>query len=137
MPIPVATLVGEAARLFDVTPDDIIGPRRFVELFNPRMAVAYVANRVAGWGKCHIGRMIGGRDQKTIANAVKRAEWTLSRQGEFAGKVAILTLLARDYEQRYSHELIPRKVMDEIAGEEREKRRAAIARLTQEPEGVV
>lgn len=78
-----------AAEMFDVHPRDITGPSRFGFLLPVRFAL-YKALSLRGWSKTDIGRFVGGRDHSTVCHGVKRAEYLMERDPDFARAVQTL-----------------------------------------------
>lgn len=82
-------LLHAAAEMFDVHPRDIVGPSRFGFLLPVRFAL-YKALNLRGWSKTDIGRFVGGRDHSTVCHGVRRAEYLMEKDPDFAKAVHTL-----------------------------------------------
>lgn len=87
----VTELVDKASELFDVHRRDILGPYRYNFLMPPRFALCK-ALRNRGMSYPHIGRVMG-RDHSTVIHAIRRADYMIERDAEFADRVRVLTEL--------------------------------------------
>jgi len=81
-------IITTTAALFDVHPRDLIRDFRFAFLTRARFAM-YLALRQRGWTYAKIGQA-AGRDRKSVAHGVARAEYMAERDPDFAAKVAEL-----------------------------------------------
>lgn len=79
-------IINKCAELFDVHPRDLVSDARFGFLIPARFAL-YKALRLRGWTASMIGRAIGGRDHKTILHGIKRAEYMIERDPDYADAV--------------------------------------------------
>lgn len=87
----VSELIGKASELFDVHRRDILGPYRYNFLMPARFALCK-ALRNRGMSYPHIGRVLE-RDHSTVIHAIRRADYMIERDTEFADKVRVLTEL--------------------------------------------
>lgn len=85
-------IINECARLFDIHQRDIVSDARFGFLMPARFAL-YKALRLRGWSTSKIGHAIGGRDHSTILHGIKRAEYMMERNPQFAAIVQRLAEL--------------------------------------------
>jgi chromosomal replication initiator protein len=85
-------LLIECCKLFDVHPRDLTGDARFAFLTRPRFAL-YKALQLRGWSKGEIGRLIGGRDHSTICHGIKRADYLMEVDPDFADNVRTLAAM--------------------------------------------
>lgn len=83
-------IVRQCAQMFDVPAQDILSHSRRGHLTLPRFAV-YKALRMRGRSWSEIGRIMY-RDRKTIAYGIRRAEWHMARDANYAAKVITLAL---------------------------------------------
>lgn len=74
----IGDFLAEVGRMFDVTVEDLRGPRRMQPLCRARFA-ACAALRERGASYTQIGRWLGGRDHSTIMHAIDRADYIMSR----------------------------------------------------------
>lgn len=87
-------LVKAAARLWQVSPSIILGPRRTRQASRPRFAVAYVAMACHGIPSAQVALALGNRDRSTIEVAVRRAHVLRTQSAAFADRLAQLELIA-------------------------------------------
>ena len=88
-------LLNECCRLFDVHPRDLTSDARFAFLTRPRFAL-YKALYMRGWSRGEIGRLIGGRDHSTVCHGLKRAEYLMGVDPDFAANVHTLAAMRSD-----------------------------------------
>jgi chromosomal replication initiator protein len=89
MPL-VSQIVDAASDLTGFTPAELIGPVRERRLVHVRFSVYYVAQRLTGKSLPLIGRLLGGRDHKTILYGIRRARELLRSDPAFARMVEAL-----------------------------------------------
>lgn len=85
-----------AADMFCIHPRDLVSHYKFDFLMMPRFAV-YKALRLRGWSYPQIGKALG-RDHSTIIYGVRRADWQMERDPEYADKVKALAEMQFVYE---------------------------------------
>lgn len=78
------------AKMFGVTPKDLMGMGRANEVIQARFALC-AALRMRGWSYPRIGAFMR-RDHTTIMHAVKRAEYIMERSREYEEKVETLSM---------------------------------------------
>lgn len=81
-------IIERAAAAFGITPDLLIGPRRFARLTAPRHAAAWALRKI-GLSLTEIGELLH-RDHSTIHTSIERAEERAAADTEYA---QILTVL--------------------------------------------
>lgn len=77
-----------AAKMFGVHPRDITGPYRFQFILKPRFALSK-ALRERGWSYSEIGRLMK-RDHSTIMHHIRKAEYFMERDPDYAAKIKTL-----------------------------------------------
>ena len=87
------SIIDAATDISGYTRAEITGPLRRVSLCRVRWAVM-LRLRDGGRSYPQIGRMIGGRDHRTIMHGVARAGALVTSDAEFAGLVRRLATLA-------------------------------------------
>ena len=81
--------IKKAGELFYIQPRDLVGSARFSFLLPARFA-AYKALRLRGWSYPMIGKLMN-RDHSSIIHGVKRADYMMEKDPDFADKVKQLT----------------------------------------------
>ncbi|MFK7944630.1 MAG: helix-turn-helix domain-containing protein [Paracoccaceae bacterium] len=77
----VITLTAESS---GVTVDEIKGPRRFQSFVDARSIICRLAIDTLGFSASSVGRSLGGRDHRTIANVLGRWSSRFEDDAEFA-----------------------------------------------------
>jgi chromosomal replication initiation ATPase DnaA len=84
-------MVQKASELFKVHPRDLISTYRFNFIVRARFAM-YLALRQRGWSYPKIGRLLK-RDHSSVVHGVKRAQYMVEKDPDFAAKVQELTMI--------------------------------------------
>lgn len=87
MPRACWRILDAVAVAWQVTVDDLRGPRRHWKFAHPRFAAMLLIRESVEWSTPTIGKMFGGRDHSTVVAAIKRAK--------------VLFDADRDYRDRY------------------------------------
>lgn len=87
-PPRIEDIMRAVAREFGVSKLDILSDRRTANVVRPRQVVAYLAKKLTGKSLPEIGRRLGGRDHTTMIAAIRRIEYTVSKDEEFAERVS-------------------------------------------------
>ena len=78
-------LIDEAARLFDISPEELTGSSRTQEVVLARQAAAWALHRrYPDLTLVRIGQLLGGRHHATIIAAVERAEQRARSDQDYA-----------------------------------------------------
>ncbi len=85
----VAIFIKRAARRFHSTPDEIRGKSRIARVMRPRHVAMYLAWTESRLGFAEIGIMFG-RDETSVREAVLKMEFTIARDVDLAGDVAMI-----------------------------------------------
>lgn len=67
-------IIADCAFKFDVTVDEIMGPRRVVHIFVARAAAYFVLHTVLQWSTLRIARVLKRRCHSTVVSGLKRAD---------------------------------------------------------------
>jgi chromosomal replication initiation ATPase DnaA len=81
-------IIERAAAAFGVTPEALIGPRRFARLAPPRQACAWALRQI-GLTLMEIGEILH-RDHTTIIASIARAEERAAEDDEYAQALRLL-----------------------------------------------
>ena len=82
-------IILKASELFKVHPRDIISHHRFDFVTRARFAICK-ALRMRGWSYAQIGRFLK-RDHSTVIHAVKRADYMMEKDPDYAEAVKALS----------------------------------------------
>lgn len=77
-----------ACDFFEIDRDEFFGKHRWAPLVRARSAVIYVMRARDELSYPQIGKRIGDRDHSTVIHAMRRAEYNLAHDPEFASFVA-------------------------------------------------
>lgn len=92
----ITRLAREAARLADISFEELLGPRRYKEVARVRFAVMLVA-RDLNYSQPDIGKRLGNRDHTTVWHGTRQAKVLLKAEDVvFAHLVASLRKAAKD-----------------------------------------
>lgn len=89
-------IIAYCCEIFCVHPRDLLGPARFGFLLPARFAL-YKALTARGWSHNRTGAKLN-RDRTTITHGVRRAEYLMERDPQFARKVQRLIAFKPSYE---------------------------------------
>lgn len=102
---PIRSLIREVAYAFDLSPDDLTGPRKTRLCVVPRFIAMKLARDLTGSSYPQIGRVFGGRDHASVIAGVRRASVFMAKDPN-AAKVF------HEIRTKYGEELVkapPRK----------------------------
>ena len=85
--IPVETIKKRVAAHFEISIDDLIGPRRHIAVARPRQIAMYFCKKFTKRSYPDIAGRMGGRDHTTVMHAVKRIEELLEKDPSFAASL--------------------------------------------------
>jgi chromosomal replication initiator protein len=74
LPVTVEKIVGEVARTFGVSPDDIRSSKQNAAVSQPRQIAMYIVREVTGLTMEKIGLEFGGRNHATVVYAISKVE---------------------------------------------------------------
>jgi chromosomal replication initiation ATPase DnaA len=88
----IAHVVGVVARDHCLTPEDILGPSRKIEIANARHITAYILLKTnPNIGYRIVGLGLGRNDHTTVMNSIKRAEELMMQDPELRRRVVEIT----------------------------------------------
>lgn len=88
--IPAETIKKRVAAHFEISIDDLIGPRRHIAVARPRQIAMYFCKKFTKRSYPDIAARMGGRDHTTVMHAVKRIEELLEKDPSFASSMQII-----------------------------------------------
>ena len=83
-------LLNKTSELFDLSVTELSGNARYKYLMPARFAM-YKTLRERGWSYPRIGKLFGGKDHSTIIHGVRRADYMIGKDADYAAKVKALT----------------------------------------------
>jgi hypothetical protein len=89
----ILSLVGHAAKIWNVTPELIISQSKLAKAVEPRCAICFVAYRRAGF-KAHEIATVLNRDRSTISTAAARAQRLMIKAPIFAERLERLSAMS-------------------------------------------
>jgi chromosomal replication initiator protein len=81
-PLDANKIFGEVNQYFNVTTDDLTGPRRQKELVLPRQIAMFLMYKECGMPFERIGQLLGGRDHTTVMHGVDKISEAIKRDRE-------------------------------------------------------
>ena len=73
-PVTVDKIIGEVARTYQVTPEDIRSQKRNAAVSNARQISMYIVREITQMSMVDIGQSFGGRDHSTVVYAIRQIE---------------------------------------------------------------
>ena len=83
IPITVDKIISEAAKIYNVDPDEIRSPKRNSPVSSARKVAIYVIQEITGLPYETIGQEIGGRDHSTVVYAIKNVKEMMAKDSNF------------------------------------------------------
>ena len=87
IPITVDKIITEAAKIFNVDPDEIRSPKRNSQVSAARKVAIYVIQEITGLPYETIGQEFSGRDHSTVVYAIKNVKETMAKDSNFRSVV--------------------------------------------------
>jgi len=82
-------LLNKTSEVFDLSVTELAGNQRYKYLMPARFAM-YKALRERAWSYPRIGKLFGGKDHSTIIHGVRRADYMIGKDADYAAKVKAL-----------------------------------------------
>jgi hypothetical protein len=82
-------LLNKASEVFDLSVKELAGNQRYKYLMPARFAM-YKTLRERGWSYPRIGKLFNGKDHSTIIHGVRRADYMIEKDADYAAKVKAL-----------------------------------------------
>ena len=82
-------LLNKASEVFDLSVTELAGNQRYKYLMPARFAM-YKTLRERGWSYPRIGKLFDGKDHSTIIHGVRRADYMIEKDPDYAAKVKML-----------------------------------------------
>lgn len=83
IPITVDKIISEAAKIYNVDPDEIRSPKRNSPVSSARKVAIYVIQEITGLPYETIGQEFSGRDHSTVVYAIKNVKETMEKDSNF------------------------------------------------------
>ena len=83
IPITVDKIISEAAKIYNVDPDEIRSPQRNSPVSSARKVAIYVIQEITGLPYETIGQEFSGRDHSTVVYAIKNVKEMMAKDSNF------------------------------------------------------
>ena len=83
IPITVDKIISEAAKIYNVDPDEIRSPKRNSPVSSARKVAIYVIQEITGLPYETIGQEFSGRDHSTVVYAIKNVKEMMAKDSNF------------------------------------------------------
>ena len=83
IPITVDKIISEAAKIYNVDPDEIRSPKRNSPVSSARKVAIYVIQEITGLPYETIGQEFSGRDRSTVVYAIKNVKEMMAKDSNF------------------------------------------------------
>ena len=83
IPITVDKIISEAAKIYNVDPDEIRSPKRNSPVSSARKGAIYVIQEITGRPYETIGQEFSGRDHSTVVYAIKNVKEMMAKDSNF------------------------------------------------------
>ena len=83
IPITVDKIISEAAKIYNVDPDEIRSPKRNSPVSSARKVAIYVIQEITGLPYETIGQEFSGRDHSTVVYAIKNGKEMMAKDSNF------------------------------------------------------
>ena len=83
IPITVDKIISEAAKIYNVDPDEIRSPKRNSPVSSARKVAIYVIQEITGLPYETIGQEFSGRDHSTVVYAIKTVKEMMAKDSNF------------------------------------------------------
>lgn len=83
IPITVDKIISEAAKIYNVDPDEIRSPKRNSPVSSARKVAIYVIQEITGLPYETIGQEFSGRDHSTVVYAIKNVKVMMAKDSNF------------------------------------------------------
>lgn len=83
IPITVDKIINEAAKIYNVDPDEIRSPKRNSPVSSARKVAIYVIQEITGLPYETIGQEFSGRDHSTVVYAIKNVKEMMAKDSNF------------------------------------------------------
>ena len=83
IPITVDKIISEAAKIYNVDPDEIRSPKRNSPVSSARKVAIYVIQEITGLPYETIGQEFSGRDHSTVVYAIKNVKDMMAKDSNF------------------------------------------------------
>ena len=83
IPITVDKIISEAAKIYNVDPDEVRSPKRNSPVSSARKVAIYVIQEITGLPYETIGQEFSGRDHSTVVYAIKNVKEMMAKDSNF------------------------------------------------------
>ena len=87
IPVTVEKIISEVGHIYNVTPAEIIGPRRSSQISSARQVAMYLINQITGLSYTAIGTEFGGRDHSTVVYAINKVKSIIKKDPNYRATI--------------------------------------------------
>ena len=107
IPITVDKIISEAAKIYNVDPDEIRSPKRNSPVSSARKVAIYVIQEITGLPYETIGQEFSGRDHSTVVYAIKNVKEMMAKDSNFRSVIEDLIKNIKANPVSYTHLTLP------------------------------
>ncbi len=87
VPVTVDKIISEVGHIYNVTPEEILGPRRSSQISSARQVAMYLINRITGLSYTAIGNEFSGRDHSTVVYAINKVKSIIKKDPNYKATI--------------------------------------------------
>ena len=87
IPVTVERIINEVGHIYNVTPAEMIGPRRSSQISSARQVAMYLINQITGLSYTAIGNEFGNRDHSTVVYAINKVKSIIKKDPSYRSTI--------------------------------------------------
>ena len=87
IPVTVERIINEVGHIYNVTPAEMVGPRRSSQISSARQVAMYLINQITGLSYTAIGTEFGGRDHSTVVYAINKVKSIIKKDPNYRATI--------------------------------------------------
>lgn len=87
VPVTVERIISEVGHIYNVTPEEILGPRRSSQISSARQVAMYLINQITGLSYTAIGNEFSGRDHSTVVYAINKVKSIIKKDPNYRATI--------------------------------------------------
>lgn len=87
IPVTVDKIIAEVGHIYNIAPEDLLGPKRNSEISSARQVAMYLINQITGLSYSAIGKEFGGRDHSTVVYAINKVKSILKKDPNYRAMI--------------------------------------------------
>ena len=87
VPVTVERIINEVGHIYNVTPEEMIGPRRSNQISSARQVAMYLINQITGLSYTAIGDEFGKRDHSTVVYAINKVKSIIKKDPNYKATI--------------------------------------------------